>query len=80
MLNYGYQGVMSLVECMVDHRDIIVYDAESHACLIDGIRLHKAKMGAYYKFNHNDMDSLRKNFLKKALTVPSTIFLNPLLS
>jgi len=61
LLNYGYQGVMSLVECMVDHRDIIVYDAESHACLIDGIRLHKAKMGAYYKFNHNDMDSLRKN-------------------
>ena len=46
LLNYGYQGVMSLIECMVDHRDIIVYDAESHACLIDGIRLHKAKMGA----------------------------------
>jgi len=61
LLNYGYQGVMSLIECMVDHRDIIVYDAESHACLIDGIRLHKAKMGAYYKFNHNDMDSLRTN-------------------
>jgi glycine C-acetyltransferase len=40
---------------------VIVYDAESHACLIDGIRLHKAKMGQYYKFNHNDMDSLRKN-------------------
>jgi glycine C-acetyltransferase len=46
---------------MVDHKDVIVYDAESHACLIDGIRLHKAKMGQYYKFNHNDMDSLRKN-------------------
>ncbi|MFD1818527.1 glycine C-acetyltransferase [Pseudarcicella hirudinis] len=61
LLNYGYQGVMSVIECMVDHRDIIVYDAESHACLIDGIRLHKAKMGTYYKFNHNDMDSLRKN-------------------
>jgi len=61
LLNYGYQGVMSIIECMVDHRDIIVYDAESHACLIDGIRLHKAKMGDYYKFNHNDMDSLRKN-------------------
>jgi glycine C-acetyltransferase len=61
LLNYGYQGVMSLVECMVDHKDVIVYDAESHACLIDGIRLHKAKMGQYYKFNHNDMDSLHKN-------------------
>jgi glycine C-acetyltransferase len=61
LLNYGYQGIMSIIECMVDHRDIIVYDAESHACIIDGIRLHKAKMGDYYKFNHNDMDSLRKN-------------------
>ena len=61
LLNYGYQGVMSAVECLVDHRDVIVYDAESHACLIDGIRLHKAKMGEYYKFNHNDMASLEKN-------------------
>ena len=65
LLNYGYQGVMSVIEAVVDHRDVIVYDAESHACLIDGIRLHKAKMGLYYKFNHNDMDSLEKN-LKRA--------------
>jgi glycine C-acetyltransferase len=61
LLNYGYQGVMSVIECVCDHRDVIVYDAESHACLIDGIRLHKAKMGEYYKFNHNDMASLEKN-------------------
>ncbi|GAB3763484.1 aminotransferase class I/II-fold pyridoxal phosphate-dependent enzyme [Spirosoma pomorum] len=61
LLNYGYQGVMSAIEAVVDHRDVIVYDAESHACLIDGIRLHKAKMGEYYKFNHNDMASLEKN-------------------
>ncbi len=61
LLNYGYQGVMSAVEAVVDHRDVIVYDAECHACLIDGIRLHKAKMGEYYKFNHNDMASLEKN-------------------
>lgn len=61
LLNYGYQGVMSAIEAVVDHRDVIVYDAECHACLIDGIRLHKAKMGEYYKFNHNDMDSLEKN-------------------
>jgi len=65
LLNYGYQGVMSVIECVCDHRDVIVYDAESHACLIDGIRLHKAKMGQYYKFNHNDMESLEKN-LKRA--------------
>ncbi len=61
LLNYGYQGVMSAIETIVDHRDVIVYDAECHACLIDGIRLHKAKMGEYYKFNHNDMASLEKN-------------------
>ena len=61
LLNYGYQGIMSAVEALVDHRDVIVYDAECHACLIDGIRLHKAKMGEYYKFNHNDMVSLEKN-------------------
>ncbi|WP_247234108.1 pyridoxal phosphate-dependent aminotransferase family protein [Telluribacter sp. SYSU D00476] len=65
LLNYGYQGVMSVIESVCDHRDVIVYDAESHACLIDGIRLHKAKMGEYYKFNHNDMESLEKN-LKRA--------------
>ncbi len=61
LLNYGYQGVMSAIEAIVDHRDVIVYDAECHACLIDGIRLHKAKMGDHYKFNHNDMESLEKN-------------------
>jgi glycine C-acetyltransferase len=57
---------------MVDHRDVIVYDAESHACLIDGIRLHKAKMGDYYKFNHNDMDSLRKNLERASKRVAET--------
>lgn len=64
LLNYGYQGVMSVIECIVDRRDVIVYDAESHACLIDGIRLHKAKGGQYYKFNHNDMESLEKNLVR----------------
>ena len=64
LLNYGYQGVMSVIECIVDHRDVIVYDAESHACLIDGIRLHKAKMGEYYKYKHNDMESLEKNLVR----------------
>lgn len=64
LLNYGYQGVVSIIESLVDYRDVIVYDAESHACIIDGIRLHKAKMGTYYKFNHNDMDSLERNLIR----------------
>ncbi len=72
LLNYGYQGVMSAIEAVVDHRDIIVYDAESHACLIDGIRLHKAKMGDYYKFNHNDMASLEKNLQRATKRVAET--------
>jgi glycine C-acetyltransferase len=68
LLNYGYQGIMSVIECICGPRDVIVYDAESHACLIDGIRLHKAKSGEYYKFNHNDMASLEKN-LQRATKV-----------
>jgi glycine C-acetyltransferase len=72
LLNFGYQGVMSVIECMCDRNDIIVYDAEAHACLIDGIRLHKAKMGDYYKFNHNDMDSLRKNLERATKRVAET--------
>lgn len=68
LLNYGYQGVMSAIEAVVDYRDVIVYDGECHACLIDGIRLHKAKLGEYYKFNHNNMASLEKN-LQRATKV-----------
>jgi glycine C-acetyltransferase len=64
LLNYGYQGVMSVVESMVDFKDVIVYDAESHACLIDGVRLHRAKGGKTYTFKHNDMDSLEKNLVR----------------
>ena len=64
LLNYGYQGVMSVVEAMVDFKDVIVYDAECHACLIDGIRLHKAKGGKTYTYKHNDMESLSKNLIR----------------
>lgn len=61
LLNYGYQGVLSAVEALVDYRDVVVYDAESHACIIDGVRLHKAKLGKYFTFKHNDIESLDKN-------------------
>lgn len=64
LLNYGYQGVMSVVESMVDFKDVIVYDAESHACLIDGVRLHRAKGGKTYTFKHNEMESLEKNLVR----------------
>lgn len=57
LVNYGYQGVVSAIDCLVDRRDVIVYDAESHACIIDGVRLH---MGKRFVYPHNDMESLEK--------------------
>ena len=57
LLNYGYQGVLSAIDALVDRHDIIVYDAESHACIIDGERLH---MGKRFVYNHNDIESLEK--------------------
>ena len=57
LLNYGYQGMVSIIDSLVDRNDVIVYDAESHACIIDGVRLH---MGKRYVYQHNDMASLEK--------------------
>src|SRR3954468_11841154 len=57
LLNFGYQGVVSIIDAIVDRKDIIVYDAESHACIIDGVRLH---MGKRFVYTHNDMESLEK--------------------
>ncbi len=57
LLNYGYQGMVSIIDAICGRNDVIVYDAESHACILDGVRLH---MGKRFVFQHNDMDSLRK--------------------
>ena len=57
LLNFGYQGVVSIIDALVDRHDVIVYDAESHACIIDGVRLHQGKRFVY---QHNDMESLEK--------------------
>ena len=57
LLNFGYQGVVSIIDTIVNRKDVIVYDAESHACIIDGVRLH---MGKRFIFPHNDMDGLDK--------------------
>jgi glycine C-acetyltransferase len=57
LLNYGYQGMVSIVDSLVNRHDVIVYDAESHACIIDGVRLHQGKRFVY---THNDMASLEK--------------------
>ena len=57
LLNYGYQGILSAIDALVDRNDVIVYDAESHACIIDGVRLH---IGKRFVYQHNDMESLQK--------------------
>jgi glycine C-acetyltransferase len=57
LLNFGYQGIMSCIDALANRRDIIVYDAEAHACIVDGIRLH---MGYSYKFKHNDIEDFDK--------------------
>ncbi|MDF3078263.1 MAG: 8-amino-7-oxononanoate synthase [Sphingobacteriaceae bacterium] len=57
LLNYGYQGMVSIIDALVDRFDVIVYDAESHACIIDGLRLH---MGKRFVYKHNDIESCRK--------------------
>jgi glycine C-acetyltransferase len=72
LMNFGYQGVMSAIETLVDHKDVIVFDSECHACLIDGIRLHKAKGGIYYKYLHNNMESLEKNLIRASKYVNQT--------
>ncbi|SDE61944.1 glycine C-acetyltransferase [Pricia antarctica] len=58
LLNFGYQGILSAIDALVSKDDIIVYDVDSHACIIDGVRLH---MGKRFTFVHNDMESLEKN-------------------
>jgi glycine C-acetyltransferase len=57
LLNYGYQGCMSAIEALVSRNDVVVYDSECHACMIDGVRLHQGKR---FVFQHNDMESLEK--------------------
>lgn len=62
LLNYGYQGMVSAIDNLVSRHDVIVYDAESHACILDGVRLHAGKR---YVFKHNDVEDCEKQ-LKRA--------------
>ncbi len=57
LLNFGYQGMVSIIDTLCGRNDVIVYDSESHACILDGLRLH---MGKRYVYPHNDIDNLRK--------------------
>ncbi len=57
LLNFGYQGMVSTIDALCSRHDVVVYDAESHACIIDGIRLHP---GHRYVFKHNDLEDFEK--------------------
>ncbi|MDP4262903.1 MAG: aminotransferase class I/II-fold pyridoxal phosphate-dependent enzyme [Bacteroidota bacterium] len=66
LLNYGYQGMVSLIDVLCGRHDVIIYDAESHACIIDGLRLHA---GHRYVYKHNDMKDLEKQLLRASALI-----------
>lgn len=61
VVNFGYQGMVSAIDALLSRRDVVVYDSESHACIIDGLRMH---MGKRFAFDHNDISSLEKNLIR----------------
>mgnify|MGYP001302323558 FL=1 len=69
LLNFGYQGMLSAVDALVDRNDVIVYDSECHACIIDGLRLHQGKRFVY---PHNDMTNLEKQLERASKIVAGT--------
>jgi glycine C-acetyltransferase len=66
LLNYGYQGMVSIIDALCGRHDVIVYDGESHACIIDGLRLHP---GHRYVFKHNDMEDCEKQLQRATALV-----------
>jgi len=69
LLNFGYQGIMSTVDALVDRHDIIVYDSECHACIVDGVKMH---MGQRFAFQHNDIASLQKCLTRATKLIEGT--------
>ena len=65
LVNFGYQGIMSAIDAMLGRRDVVVYDSESHACIVDGVRMH---LGRRFAFEHNNIESLEKH-LKNATAI-----------
>lgn len=57
LVNFGYQGIMSAIDCLLSRRDVVVYDAGCHACIVDGVRMHAGKR---FAFQHNDVASCEK--------------------
>lgn len=66
LLNFGYQGMLSVIDVLCGRHDVIVYDAESHACIIDGLRMHP---GHRYVFKHNDVEDCEKQLQRATALV-----------
>lgn len=69
LLNYGYQGMVSAIDSLVDRHDVIVYDSEAHACIIDGLRMH---IGKRFVYPHNDLANLEKQLERATNLVKDT--------
>ena len=69
LLNFGYQGILSTIDSLVSKNDVIVYDVDSHACIVDGVRLH---LGKRFAFQHNNIESLEKNLIRATKVVSET--------
>jgi glycine C-acetyltransferase len=69
LVNFGYQGCMSAIEALVDRKDVIVYDSECHACIVDGVRLHQGKR---FVFPHNNIASAEKQLQRASKIVAET--------
>ena len=69
LLNFGYQGILSTIDALVGKNDVIVYDVDSHACIVDGVRLH---IGKRFTYKHNDIVSLEKNLIRATKIIDQT--------
>ena len=69
LLNFGYQGMHSAIDALVDRQDVIVYDSESHACILDGVRLH---LGKRYQYPHNNIEKLKKQLERATKIINET--------
>ncbi len=69
IINYGYQGIMSMIDAILSRHDVVVYDAESHASIVDGVRLHQGKR---FVFGHNDIENLRKQLDRATKLIQNT--------
>ncbi|MBD0402180.1 pyridoxal phosphate-dependent aminotransferase family protein [Flammeovirga sp. OC4] len=69
VLNFGYQGIMSVIDALLDRKDVVVYDSECHACIIDGLRMH---VGKRFVFPHNDIENCEKQLQRATKLVEET--------